>query len=299
MKSVITVAAAMVAFIAAASPARAQGCGEGDSLQFCGFVWNDANGDGIQNDDPDNDPSNGDQSGLNEVKVTLYVWDSMNNQWDQVTETVTFEGRYEFSNPPDGFDDGLYKVVVSAPFGSEPTCLASDPMCPSSGIGDNTIDNDGVNDAGGAKVEVTLGSGGVVSQESDFGFHSTGTVSPGTGTPGYWKNHPEAWPSSTISIGGVTYSVANAISYMGKVSKDKRISLFTALVAAKLNVAIGNENSCIAARITEADAWMSLHQLVPGSVPVAAGSEDWQAIAEAHKDLDDYNNGRLCAPHRN
>jgi hypothetical protein len=298
MKSAIRVAAALVAALIAAAPAHAQGCGEGN-LQFCGFVWNDTNGDGIQNDDPDNDPSNGDQSGLNEIKVTLYQWDGTNNQWDPVTETVTFEGRYEFSNPPDGFDDGPYKVVVAAPFGTEPTCLASDPMCPSSTLGDNTLDNDGVADAGGAKVEVTLGNGGVPSQKSDFGFHSTGTVSPGTGTPGYWKNHPEAWPSSTITIGGEAYSAADAIAYMGKVSKDKRISLFTALVAAKLNVAIGNESSCIAARITEADAWMALHKLLPGSAPVAAASEDWQQIAEAHEDLDDYNNGRLCAPHRN
>jgi hypothetical protein len=297
MKSVITVAAALVAFIAASSPAHAQGCGEGD-IQFCGFVWNDTNGDGIQNDDPDSNPDNGDQSGLNEIKVTLYEWDSTNDQWDYVTETVTFEGRYEFSDPPNGFD-GLYKVVVAAPFGTEPTCLASDPMCPSSTLGDNRLDNDGVNDAGGAKVEVTVGSSGVHSQKSDFGFHSTGTVSPGTGTPGYWKNHPGAWPSPSISIGGVTYAVADAIAYMGKVSKDKRISLFTALVAAKLNVMIGNESSCISAGVAEADAWMTLHALTPGSAAVAAGSNDWQEIAQVHKDLDDYNNGRLCAPHRN
>jgi hypothetical protein len=29
-----------------------------------------------------------------------------------------------------------------------------------------------------------------------------------------------------------------------------------------------------------------------------ASSDAWQNIADAHEDLDDYNNGRLCAPHR-
>ena len=31
--------------------------------------------------------------------------------------------------------------------------------------------------------------------------------SPGTGTPGYWMNHPDAWPVEGIVIGGVTLFV--------------------------------------------------------------------------------------------
>jgi hypothetical protein len=302
MKSAITYAIACAAIMASASAANAQGCGEGD-IQLCGFVWNDANGDGIQNDDPDQDPNNGDQSGIDGLKVTLFVWDTTNNQWDPdpVTETVTSGGFYDFSNPPDGFN-GLYKVVVAAPPGTEPSCLPSDPSCPSSTFGDDTLDNDGVNDAGGAKAEVALGSAGVRSREFDFGFHSTGTLSPGTGTPGYWKNHPQAWSASKavvggrITIGGRQYTVAEAIGYMGKVSKDKTITIFNSLLSAKLNVGIGNESGCIDARIAEADAWMSIHPVGSG---VPASSEAWQDISPAHKDLDDYNNGRLCAPHRN
>lgn len=297
MKAVFKGAVVVAALVAFASPASAQGCGEGD-IQFCGFVWNDINGDGIQNDDPD--LSDGDQTGIDGVKVTLFVKEGAN--WAYVTDVTTSGGGlYTFDIPASGpYPDGEYKLVASAPTGTAASCPSTDPMCPSYGT-DNTLDNDGVNDPGGAATFICLGEAApcVPSQESDFGFTKTNTVSPGTGTPGYWKNHPEAWPMSTITIGDVVYSVDEAITYMGKVSKDKRISLFTALVAAKLNVAIGNESSCIGGRISEADAWMGLHKLVPGSLPVAAASADWQQIAPAHKDLDDYNNGRLCAPHRN
>ncbi|MEN6310272.1 MAG: DNRLRE domain-containing protein, partial [Acidobacteriota bacterium] len=37
---------------------------------------------------------------------------------------------------------------------------------------------------------------------------------PGTGTPGYWMNHPEAWPEDTIVIGGVVYNKFDAIELM-------------------------------------------------------------------------------------
>jgi SdrD B-like domain len=289
MKAVITFAVALT-LIVIASPARAQLCVE-EGVDLCGFVWNDTNGDGIQNDDTDMDGLNGDQSGLTDVKVSLFRWDDVNDEWDFVIDEVTSGGFYSFNGVDEG---GLYKVVVAPPGGTEPTLTGQGT--------DNTIDSDGVNDAGGGAAEVTLGNGGVASQQLDFGFHSTGKVSPGTGTPGYWKNHPEAWAASTavvggkITVGGNQYTVSQAIGYMGKVSKDKTITIFSSLLSAKLNVGIGNEDSCIAATIAAADEWMSFHPVGSG---VLASSEAWQDISDEHKDLDDYNNGRLCAPHRN
>jgi hypothetical protein len=285
----VTFAIALMAVVATAAPAAAQGCGEGD-IDLCGFVWNDANHDGIQNDDADMDPTNGDQSALTDAKVSLFIWNDTTDVWEYVTEVQTVEGFYSF----DEVEDGLYKIVVEGPAGSEPTLKGQ-------GF-DNTTDSDAVNDAGGGAAEVTIGPGGVSSQESDFGFFSSGTVSPGTGTPGYWKNHPEAWAASSavvggiITIGGNPYTVAQAIGYMGKVSKDKTITIFSSLLAAKLNVGIGNDDSCIAAAIAKADEWMSFHPVGSG---VPASSAAWTEIASTHEDLDDYNNGRLCAPHRN
>jgi hypothetical protein len=128
----------------------------------------------------------------------------------------------------------------------------------------------------------------------EFTIDQTG---PGTGTPGFWKNHPEAWPVDSIVIGGVTYTKAQAIALMGRPDAgDKTFTMFRHLVAAKLNVLVGNESSCIDATIISADAWMALHP--PGS-HVGGGSAAWAVGAPLATTLDNYNNGLMCAPHRN
>jgi hypothetical protein len=124
------------------------------------------------------------------------------------------------------------------------------------------------------------------------------TASPGTGTLGYWMTHPEAWPVDEITIGGIIYSKEDAIGYMINNSKqDVTYSMFSALVAAKLNVLIGNDSSCIAATITAADLWMAAHPVDSG---VRAGGKDspWRDGASLYSMLQEYNNGYLCAPHR-
>jgi len=122
------------------------------------------------------------------------------------------------------------------------------------------------------------------------------TSSVGTGTPGYWKNHPNAWPVSSITIGGVVYSKANAIVWMGAKDGDKTVTMFRSLVSAKLNVLIGAESSCIASTITAADSWMKTYG--PVGSKVDASSQAWKIGEPLYKKLDDYNNGLLCAPHR-
>ncbi len=122
------------------------------------------------------------------------------------------------------------------------------------------------------------------------------TTGAGTGTPGYWKNHPNAWPVSSITIGGVVYSKANAILWMGAKDGDKTVTMFRSLVSAKLNVLIGAESSCIASTITAADSWMKTYG--PVGSKVDASSQAWKIGEPLYKKLDDYNNGLLCAPHR-
>jgi hypothetical protein len=120
----------------------------------------------------------------------------------------------------------------------------------------------------------------------------------GVGTPGYWKNHPEAWPVEEIEIGGVTYTIGEAIDEMKQpVKKDKTINMFNALVAAKLNVLMGSDDSCIADTIAEADQWMADNGPVGSGVP--AKSDEWKTDGGSlHTTLDMYNNGMLCAPAR-
>lgn len=118
---------------------------------------------------------------------------------------------------------------------------------------------------------------------------------PGTGTPGYWKNHPEAWPVTDITIGGITYTREQAIAIMEMPDGDKTYTVFRALVAAKLNVLIGCESSCIADTIAAADTWMAAH---PAGSGVEAKSSAWKVGEPLYTLLDQYNNGLLCAPHR-
>jgi hypothetical protein len=121
---------------------------------------------------------------------------------------------------------------------------------------------------------------------------------PGTGTQGYWKNHPDAWPVEEITVGGVTYSKEDAIIEMEKPAKgDKTYSMFEQLVAAMLNVMIGNDDSCIAETISAADDWFKDFPLGSG---IGASNNAWKDPgSDLHTMLDEYNNGLLpCADHR-
>ena len=120
---------------------------------------------------------------------------------------------------------------------------------------------------------------------------------PGVGTPGYWKNHPEAWPVEEITVGGVTYSKEEAIAFLKTPEKgDKTFTMFRALVAAKLNVAIGNPSGCISETITAADEWMAAFG--PVGSGVSGDSDAWKTGEPFADTLDDYNNGLMCAPPR-
>ena len=76
-----------------------------------------------------------------------------------------------------------------------------------------TLDSDGVPDGLGFSVATVTVVGGD-NHDTDFGFFTPPVQQPGTGTPGYWKNHPEAWPVADITVGGVTYTKAEAIAWL-------------------------------------------------------------------------------------
>jgi len=118
----------------------------------------------------------------------------------------------------------------------------------------------------------------------------------GTGTPGYWKNHPEAWPVEVITLGGITYTKEEAIEFMGMPEKgDKTYTMFRALVAAKLNVLNGcacPPTNIMNEYIEAADAWMAEHEVGSG---VKGRDAEWQKPGEyLYRELDQYNNGEWC-----
>lgn len=117
---------------------------------------------------------------------------------------------------------------------------------------------------------------------------------PGVAGPGYWKNHPRDWPVNSIHIGGRTLTKLQAIILMSLPEKgDKTKTAFRHLVAAKLNVLIGNDDSCIAEAIQAVDAWLARNPVCSG---VKASSPTWKKISAAVERLAAYNEGQLCAP---
>ena len=77
-------------------------------------------------------------------------------------------------------------------------------------------------------------------------------------------------------------------------SPDVTYSMAAQLIATKLNLAAGNNASCIQMTVIKADAWLVQYPL--GSKP---GNLAWIVGDPIHKTLDDYNNGRMCAQHIN
>jgi hypothetical protein len=121
------------------------------------------------------------------------------------------------------------------------------------------------------------------------------TEAPGTGTIGYWKNHPNEWPAGCdLTLpGSANDPQVFAMNVLeAPVKGDKTVALAKQLVAAKLNVCAGNDGSCVAQTITDAMVWLNTYG------PVFAQQKNWNG-GDVHQELlDDYNNGKLCAPHR-
>jgi hypothetical protein len=253
----------------AAAPASAQsgGCGSGGTV--CGVVFTDANNNGIQDVG---------EPGIVGVKVFILIGD------DTVETETDSQGVYSFDVPT----GTTYPVSVLIP-------QETQASPPNQGT-DDAFDSDGVpNGLGYSVASVTVGDSS--NPDTDFGFTTSAVTNPGTGTPGYWKNHAEAWPVPGVTVGGIYYSKADAISWLGKAGKDKTATMFSSLVPAMLNVKIGNDSSCVAGTIAAANAWMATYGPVGSNV--AASSYAWSVGEPLHRQMDSYNNGLLCAPHRN
>jgi hypothetical protein len=115
------------------------------------------------------------------------------------------------------------------------------------------------------------------------------------GSAGYWQNHPDAWCVPSITIGGVAYTMAEAIALMQhSTNKDMTYQMFAQLVAAELSVnCFHSDQTCVIDAMQAADAWMADH---PVGSNVAAKSSAWKAITSAYNTLVNYNTGTLCAP---
>lgn len=123
------------------------------------------------------------------------------------------------------------------------------------------------------------------------------TDGPGVGTPGYWKNHE--WPDVDLTFGGTTYDESTLRRIMKHKNKkgDKSIDMLKHLAATTFNLAIGNDDSCIADAVADANNWLATYAPnVPANI--SADSYAWQEGGgdALMNELDYYNNGLLpCA----
>ena len=261
-----TIAAAIVTMTAL--PAAAETCGTAEEGVVCGTVTSGT------------DPVAG---------VRIEIRDASNMSVLEFTETsdsgaYAFLSGLNFSLPP-----GDYTVCLSDGAGG---CEDTEALHVS-------VDVDG-------NVLVRTDSSGDPAPSVRINFALTPPPpppsGPGTGTPGYWKNHPEAWPVTEIQIGNTTYTREQAIALMGKVGGDKSVTIFSSLLSAKLNVLIGNADSCVANAVTAGDAWFVTY-VAKMPAKIAGSSIAWSGAGQGdatHQVLDNYNNGLLpCARHRN
>ena len=104
-------------------------------------------------------------------------------------------------------------------------------------------------------------------------------------TPGYWKNHAEAWPVMNLTLGGIAYNQDQLLAILNTpvAGGDATIILAHHLIAAKLNV-LNGASDAINDEIAAADALLAMYPL--GSRPKGDAKD---AIIDVKDDLCAYN----------
>ena len=118
-------------------------------------------------------------------------------------------------------------------------------------------------------------------------------------TAGFWKNNPTLWPVTSLTLGGKTYTKADALKVLGRPGGgDASVTLAIQLIAAKLNVASGADEAPIDAAIASGDAALGPFA---GQVPynVKTNSAAGKTMLQIAATLESYNKQLLtpsCQP---
>lgn len=233
------------------------------------LVWNDLNRNGIQET---NEP------GLTNITLELYDCSTTN----LVTSIQsTNEGAFTFEG---NFPSNVFLRVVL------PTGYVVSTRDAGS---DDTLDSD-FDPLTGSTPCFTINCTNATSAEciqTNWGVGLYRLVN-GVAGPGFWKTHPNAWPVTNIVIAGTNYSSSNAWNLFAN-GADKSLTLFRALLAARLNELAGNDISCITQELADAEMWIDEF---PRGSNVRGSSDAWKLAAPIVERLEEYNEGHLCAP---
>jgi hypothetical protein len=99
-------------------------------------------------------------------------------------------------------------------------------------------------------------------------------------------------PALVRWLGCKPSSVSNGATWPISQRAGQRPS-FPALVAAQLNVLIGNDDWCIADTIAAADEWMTTYGPVGNGMKAGGKHSPWREGEPMYEELDKYNNGDL------
>ncbi len=133
-----------------------------------------------------------------------------------------------------------------------------------------------------------------------FGVAITPTFACSLGQ-GFWKNHPDTWPVTSLTLGSQIYTQAELLTLFDTPpGGDASVILAHQLTAAKLNIASGSNPAPIRSTIADADKLLSQF-IFFGKLPYNVGTSSaigQQMVNDANV-LDRYNNGALtpdCQP---
>ena len=123
-------------------------------------------------------------------------------------------------------------------------------------------------------------------------------VGPGSCTysQGYWRNHPDAWPVTSLTLGTVTYQAAELMAILDDPARGNGLVILVhQLIAAKLNVANGADPSAIQQTMTDADNMIGALVVPPiGNGYLAPGQ-----TGDLVETLTQYNEGTIGPGHCN
>jgi|GEM_PF-1040067 len=209
--------------------------------------------------------------GIKNVKVYLDADYNSDGAIDETTSVLTDDdGMYIFGELP----EGKYKVRIGT------STLPEDV--------DPSYDFDGVSTPHVATTTITA-----TQTERVVNFGYTPDCAPGTATVSYWKCRKSEWPVSSLTLGDRTYNQTQLYSIMNKSSRDNTYGLAQELIAAKFNMLMGNDGSCIIAKIKAGDDWLRDNPIGEG-----ASRSAWCKGDPIMDKLSDYNRGYLCAKSR-
>jgi hypothetical protein len=115
-------------------------------------------------------------------------------------------------------------------------------------------------------------------------------------TQGFWKNHEEVWPVTSLVIGGETYDQALLLEILRTPTLgDASMILGHQLIAALLNVANGaTPSSQITQALADAESWMLAHKDSDGFLPYGVSDPAGTALGDL---LASFNEGASGTNH--